>query len=616
MNRRELMACIATVGASALVPGWSLAEDSTSTGEDARLRALLDRFVEQMLRESPESATSLGMDAGEFGGLRSQLDGRSAEDVAQVQKQCRSRLRSLEAIDRDKLSESSLTTYDVVRYAHQLAVDGARFGFGSHTLHDIVSQSARPYVVSQMTGAFVAVPQFLANEHPIGKAADADAYLSRLGQYATALDQETERIKTDRAAGVVPPAFVLDTAIKQMDAALHRNVVETPLVGGFAKRAVAASLTGNWAERAERLVKQQVFPALTRQLAELRSMREVAKDEAGVGSLPDAERYYAWQLRVATTSDRSAEEVHRLGREQSAEIEAQMDALLRKLGSTSGNVGERMAALGRDPDYLFPDNDAGRAQTIEYVHALVGRAREWLPALFNLRLQAPMGVERVPVEVEAGAAGAYVVPGAADGSRPSVFYLNLKSTTTWPKWTLPTLTFHEAVPGHIWQEAFVNEQRPWHPIRSMLKFNAYSEGWALYAEQLVDEIGLHGADIAARLGYLQAQQLRASRMVVDTGLHAKRWTREKAVDWMVRATGRPREVMTSEVDRYCVKPGQACGYKMGQIAILDMRARAQAALGASFNPKAFNDALLTAGNCPMGVLAETLERKFVRGATR
>lgn len=614
LDRREFL-FLAAAASVVLMPLGAVAE-ATARGDDAdaRLARLLDRILREALEEAPELCTELGMDTGPARALRARLDDRSAAAVARDAERGRARLRRLQAFDPGALSSPARLAYESTLYLHRLAADGAQFGYGAHALRDIVSQWNMPYVVSQMSGAFYSVPQLLKDAQPLADADDADAYLQRVGALATALDRETARVAADLATGVAPPGFVLETVLAQMDAAVASAAADWPLVRALAQRTRARALRGAWAERAADLVERRVRPALQRQAAQLRIARERDTTAAGVAGLPQGEAYYAWQLKVATTSDASAAEIHRIGLERSAQIEAQMDALLRKLGHSGGSVGERMGALGREPRFLFADDDAGREQALAYARGLAEGIRGRLPELFATPLRAPLRIERVPIEIEAGAAGAYVIPGSADGARASTFYLNLRSTSAWPKWALPTLVYHEALPGHIWQEARVSERRPWHPIRALVRFNAYSEGWGLYAERLADEIGAHGDDIAARLGYLQAQQLRASRLVVDTGLHAQRWPRERAIEWMVRATGRPREVMTGEVDRYCVKPGQACGYMMGQTAIERLRERARAALGADFDLRAFNDAVLAAGNVPMDTLAAAIERDLTGAA--
>jgi uncharacterized protein (DUF885 family) len=270
-----------------------------------------------------------------------------------------------------------------------------------------------------------------------------------------------------------------------------------------------------------------------------------------------------------------------------------------------------MSALGRDPRFLFPDNDAGRAQIIAYLSDRIAAVRHRLPELFNLKLKAPVVIKRVPPDIQDGAAQGYMNPGAIDGSRPSTYYINLKTTTYWPRFSLPTLTYHETIPGHAWQGAYLTETGKLPLIRIVLSgFNAYVEGWALYAEQLAGEIGMYADDPFGELGYLQAQQFRACRLVVDTGLHAMRWTRQQSIDWFVENTGRPRASMQSEVDRYCSTPGQACGYKIGHTEINRLRDKAKRELGAKFDLRAFNDTVVTAGAVPLTVLASAVDAQI------
>jgi uncharacterized protein (DUF885 family) len=275
---------------------------------------------------------------------------------------------------------------------------------------------------------------------------------------------------------------------------------------------------------------------------------------------------------------------------------------------TKGTVGERMTALSRDPRFVYPDNDAGRAQIIAYLSDRIAAVRLKLPELFNLKLKAPVIIKRVPADIQDGAPLGYMNPGAIDGSRPSTYYINLKTTTNWPRFSLPTLTYHETIPGHAWQGAYLTETGKLPLIRIILSgFNAYVEGWALYAEQLADELGMYAEDPVGELGYLQAQQFRACRLVADTGLHAMRWTRTQTIDWLVTNGGKPRASMQSEVDRYCGTPGQACGYKIGHTEINRLRAKAKAELGAKFDLRDFNDTVVKAGAVPMTVLASVMD---------
>jgi uncharacterized protein (DUF885 family) len=334
---------------------------------------------------------------------------------------------------------------------------------------------------------------------------------------------------------------------------------------------------------------------------------------AGVHKLPDGEAYYRWALSLGTTSNATADEVHAIGLEQNKAIQARMDAILKAEGLTQGTVGERVQALNRDPRQLFLDNDEGRAALIAYCNEKVAATRALMPGLSKLNLKAPLVVKRVPTDIQDGASLGYMNFASLDGSRPAIYYINLKSTTLWPKYQLTTLTVHEGLPGHAWQGAYLAEKNAEIPlISSLMAFNAFIEGWALYSEQLMDEAGLYEKDPLSQIGYLQAQQFRACRLVVDTGLHAKKWTREQAIRFLVAETGKGENAMTSEVDRYSVSPGQACGYKMGHNDILKLREKAKGALGARFDLADFNDAIVRTGGVPLTVL-ETAVDQYVAG---
>jgi uncharacterized protein (DUF885 family) len=293
-----------------------------------------------------------------------------------------------------------------------------------------------------------------------------------------------------------------------------------------------------------------------------------------------------------------------------------MDGILKGQGYTQGTVGERMGALTKDPKYLFPNTEAGKREVIAYIEGSIAAIRPFIPKFSKLGLKAPVEVRAVPKEIESGAGLGYMNFAALDGSRPAIYYVNLKDTANWPKYTLASLSMHEALPGHAWQGAYLAE-RPAeiHTIAALMNFGAYTEGWALYSEQLADEVGLYAQDPMGRLGYLQALRFRCARLVVDTGLHDKRWTREHAIEWMVAATGRSLVAVTSEVDRYCASPGQACAYKTGHNEIVRLRAKAKTALGDRFDLRDFNDAVVTTGGTPLSVLEGVIDR-YVTGAMK
>jgi uncharacterized protein (DUF885 family) len=281
-----------------------------------------------------------------------------------------------------------------------------------------------------------------------------------------------------------------------------------------------------------------------------------------------------------------------------------MDPLLKQIGYSQGTVGKRMIELARDPRYKFPEGDKGRAEIMVFISGRLDWIRAQMPRAFNTVVKPNMEVRRLPPEEEPGAPGAYGGAGSIDGKIPGRFWINLRTTDLHSKYSLADLTFHEAIPGHIWQGEYTH-QMPL--IRQLLSFNAYSEGWALYAEQLADELGAYEGDPVGRLGYLQSLAFRACRLVVDTGIHAKRWTREQGVEFFVDLNGSNPLEVASEVDRYCSWPGQACGYKVGHTEINRQRQKAIAALGPRYDLKSFNDAVVLGGNVPLDVLAKNID---------
>jgi uncharacterized protein (DUF885 family) len=289
-----------------------------------------------------------------------------------------------------------------------------------------------------------------------------------------------------------------------------------------------------------------------------------------------------------------------------------MDAILKNIGYSQRSVGERMKALAKDPRYKFSEGDRGRAEIMAFINDRLAWIRAQMPRAFGEVVNPNMEVRRLPPEEEPGAPSAYGGAGSIDGKIPGRFWINLRTTDLHRKYDLGDLTFHEAIPGHIWQGEYTHSMPL---IRQMLEFNAYSEGWALYAEQLADELGAYEQNHVGRLGYLQSIAFRACRLVVDTGIHAKRWTREQAVSFFVDVNGSNPGEVSSEVDRYCSWPGQACGYKVGDSEINRQRDRAKSALGSKYDLKAFDDTVVQGGNVPLDVLAKNVD-EYIRTANR
>ncbi|MBA4755226.1 MAG: DUF885 domain-containing protein [Sphingobium sp.] len=596
-TRRDFL--VAGSSAFALTALPACAADALASGPDARAEATLSAMAEAMLVDAPESASGLGIDTGPRAALKHRLGNKSPAGQAQIAAHVTDRLSKLRAIDLAPLSPVTRTNVEVARAAHELAAEGFAFPFGDMAImNSNWSYRNAPYAVAQNTGSFVETPDFLDSNHAIANPADADAYLDRLTAYAANLAGETHRLRHDAGIGVSAPAFLLDKSIAQMEAVRALPLDQWVPVASITRR--TASMPGDYGARALQIVRDKVAPSLAAQVAELKRQRATATMNAGVWKLPEGEAYYAWALKAGTTTTMSPEEVHQLGLEQLAALQSDMDGLLKGLGMTQGTVGERMTAMGKDPRYLFPNDDTGRAQILAYIDGRLTDIRTRLPRAFATLVPAKLVVKRVPVEIEAGAPGAYAGAGSIDGTTPGNYYINLRDTSIWPRYGLPTLTYHEGIPGHIWQGEYTYKLPL---IRSLLAFNAYSEGWALYAEQLGDELGAYDGDVAGRLGYLQSIAYRCCRLVVDTGLHAKRWTRDKAIHWFATTNGSTVEDVQAEVDRYCAWPGQACGYKVGHGEINRLRSMAKAALGDRFDFRLFNDAVVKGGGVPMTVLA-------------
>lgn len=554
----------------------------------------------------PESATSLGIDTGEHAALRHRLSDRSPQGMARLAAILRSDLARAEGIADEGLDPSTRTSLAVVKSAYRVALDGLALPYG-----DVAVGGWRntPYVVIQNVGAYLDIPRFLDADHPVRSAGDAEAYLDRLSAMPGQLDGELERQQAAAAMGVIPPDFLLDKAIAAMAQTLDDARTGGSLVSSLVSR--TRDIPGAWADRARTIVAGAVAPALERQLAELRLQRARAASDAGIWARPQGDAFYAWALRASTTTSRTPLEVHEQGRAELAALHTRMDPILRRLGYSSGTVGERMAAIGRDPRFAFAPDDSGRAEILALMQRKIDFIRTRLPLAFRELVPGRLEIRRLPLAEEAGAPNAYGGAGSIDGSIPGKVFVNLGNTARHTRYSVPDLVFHEGIPGHVWQGEYALRLPL---IRSILSFNAYSEGWALYAEQLADELGAYDGDEIGRLGYLQSLAFRACRMVVDTGLHAMHWSRNEAIAWFMEANGSGRSEVASEVDRYCSWPGQACGYKMGHTEITLQRRRAQAALASRYDLRDFNQAVLDGGNVPLDVLAQNVERYIAASA--
>jgi uncharacterized protein (DUF885 family) len=607
LSRREALAALASTAVLPLTSGCRSepAAIAPAATIEAEARALLGELAENLFRLLPESATSLGIDTGARAPLRAQLTDRSAPGQQRIASQLKGDLERANALDTSRLSHGTRTSVEVVRSAYATALQGFGLTYG-----DVAVGGWRntPYVVVQNVGAYLDVPRFLDSDHRIENDVDAEAYLARLQSYAKQLDGERGRMQAARAAGLVPPAFLIDKALGQMRLSAKSTREGGPVVESIERR--TKDIPGDWEARARTIALREIAPALERQIAELQAQRAVATNDAGMWARPRGEDYYRWALKASTTTAMTPDEVHEAGRSELQRLNAQMDGILRGVGYSQGPIGERMNALAKDPKYRFLDGDKGRAEIMAFIQNRLDWIRSQMPRAFNTVVNPNMEVRRLPAEEEPGAPAAYGGAGSIDGKIPGRFWINLRTTDLHSKYSLADLAFHEAIPGHIWQGEYTHGMPL---IRQLLAFNAYSEGWALYAEQLADELGAYDSDPVGRLGYLQSIAFRACRLVVDTGIHAKRWTREQGVQFFIEMNGSNPLEVASEVDRYCSWPGQACGYKVGHSEINRQRARATTTLGERFDLKAFNDTVVLGGNVPLDVLAKNVD-EYIRTA--
>ena len=599
IDRRRLLFTTAAGAGMAAIGTSVFAQDASATGPAQQLRALMDATFEKFLDESPETVTAFGLDTGARAAAKSKLSMPSKEEEAKGEAMLAQVMADLSAIDRSALTGQDAIWYDTVQtfYGSIQAMQDRPYARGNPS----------PYRVSQQDGAWQSIPDFINSQHTIQTAADADAYVARVEAYAQVLRTETERLREDYALGVVPPDFILDNAISSQKAIVAIAAGQSSLVDSVARRAAEAGLTGDWGARVERLVTDAVYPALAEQTALLEQGRATATHDAGIWRLPDAEEFYSTGLKFYTTTDLTPDEIHAKGVEHIRDLTAQADVILKAQGFTQGTVAERLQALGRDPSQVRPNTDEAKEEIIAVLNGQMEAIQARLPNYFGRLPKSPVIIRRVPKEIEQGASLGYYQSPSLDGTRPGQFFINLRDTAEYPTFTLATLCYHEAAPGHHLQIALQQESESAPLLMNMLFFGSYIEGWGLYAEQLADEMGVYENDPLSRLGYLQSLLFRSARLVVDTGLHHKRWTREQGIQFMVDAYGDQPSVATSEVDRYCASPAQACSYKVGHDEWVRLREKARSTLGNRFDINGFHDVGLAGGGVPLSVLERVID---------
>ena len=600
MLRRELLASIAgfgVLGAAKFTPA--------SAAPAGDLTKVLDAIFESDLETSPEHATELGLDTGARARLKSQLTDVSQAGLAARRAKNNDHLKQMKAISRSGLTDGERVSYDTVMFVLKSYGDILRFDFVG-----LDGFSPSPYVISPITGAYQRIPSFLDTKHRIDDADGAESYLVRMTAFGTALRANTERFSAEVANGIMQPDFLLDTTISQLTA-LNVAADQSGLVRSLARRVAQKGLDARFQSRAEEIYTSAIQPAFSAQIEAVKTARARAGHDPGVWRYKEGEAFYRANLRYTTTTDLSPDEIHKIGLDQAREIGARLDQLLKAQGLTQGSVGARVQSLYHDPAQLYPDTPAGKEKLIADLQARIDAIRPLLPKMFKRLPTQAIEVRAVPPEIDAGAPLAYSERPALDGSRPGYVYFNLHDIHEWPRFDLPSTLYHEALPGHQLQGGVAMQNQNAPLLVRNYYFSGYGEGWALYAEQLADELGVYDDDPLGRIGYLKAQIFRAGRLVVDTGMHHKRWSREQAIQYLMDLDGDAVGSTTREVDRYVAIPGQACSYKLGHTTWNKLRDQTNRALGARFDIRDFHDMALATGAVPLAVL-ETMIADYIR----
>jgi uncharacterized protein (DUF885 family) len=540
-------------------------------------------FTAEWVRGNPNEAT--GYFTGE---QQDRLDRQLTPETAEWRRGrirlARRGLAELRKFDRARLTEIQRVSADVMQWE----------------LDTIVREE--PYLdyrfpFEQLNGADVSLINTLTVVHPMLTEKDAANYLARLGQVGARMDEAVAEARRLAAKGMLPPRFILRAAIAQMQGFIARPPAENPFVTVFAERmsrvkSIPDAKREEFRATAAKIVGAQVYPSWQRALALLEPLVDRATDDAGLWRLPGGAEAYAYNLRLYTTTGLTADEIHQIGLQQVAQIEKEMDGLLRRLGRTEGSVQDRITRL--QEDLRYPNTEEGRKLIMADVEGILRDAEKRSVMLFDRQPKAPVVAQPYPRSREANAVTSYRVP-APDGSRPGTFQIPLRLERM-TKFGLRTLVYHETVPGHHTQRALELENDALPRFRKIGAFggsSAFGEGWGLYAERLAVEAGWYEGDLEGQLGQLSSELFRARRLVVDTGLHAKHWTRQQAIDYGIGAR---------EVERYVVLPGQACSYMIGELKIIELRDKARKAVGDRFSFQEFHNTVLSTGTVPLDVL--------------
>lgn len=549
------------------------------------------------------NASALGLSEEVVGkAFATELENYSAEAEAQLRQQLNAVISQLAALP--------VPTNAVDAENQAVMLNIMQYYAGSNELpHGYIDSwmGHSAFVVNQINGPTIDMAGALQNSHPISTEQDAKNYLSRLEKFGAALKAVEQRFVSDAATGWIAPKVLLEKSLAILDGYAKGEVTEHALYKDFAKKLdtvkdLSAEAKQQYLTSAALLVEQQVQAGYQQLAAAVRAELPKARTESGIWAQPGGDKFYAYSVKQLGDTDLSPEQIHQIGLDEVARISQEMDSILKAQGYKEGSVGARMTALNNEARFLYEDSDAGRQQVLDDLNTYIAEINLRMPQLFATKPSYPVEVRRIPVEIQDSAAGGQYSSPAIDGSKPGIYWINLRDIKANAKFDLKTLTYHEANPGHHWQVALNLAQEHLPLLRRVAPYNSYIEGWALYSELVAKEMGMYKDDPFGDLGRLKAELFRSVRLVVDTGLHAKKWTREQAISYMAETTGTTESDVVSEIERYMAWPGQALGYKLGMLKIVELRSYAKEQLGDKFDIKAFHDLVLLGGAVPMAVL--------------
>lgn len=557
-----------------------------------------NRVVYELVKDSPETLTSLHFLEG-FGikGHQSQLDDASPESTDELFAKVKEYREML--LSYDDLSEDEQLSKDIMLYLMDYAIELEPYRYHN-------------YPVNQLFGAQSNFPSFMDAQHQVHDARDAEDYIARLHAVKRKFSQIKEGLVIREENGIIPPRFVIDRVLAEMnefvDKPIEENILYTSLQDKLAKTDLSSDEQTRLLEQAKLAIADSVHPAYQSFIDYFAALGDKATSDDGMWKLPQGEQAYRAALKLFTTTDYTPEEIHQTGLSEVERIQQEMLTILAEQGyDTEQGFTAVMSQLADEQRFYYADSDTGREQILSDYQTIIDEINKGLDEAFRVRPKATVAVKRIPEFKEKTSPGAYYQQPAIDGSRPGIFYANLYDIKATPKYGMRTLAYHEAVPGHHFQVTIQQELEGVPLFRKFAPFTAYTEGWALYAEQLAWELGFQNNPFD-NIGRLQAELFRAVRLVVDTGIHAKKWTREEAIEYMLNNTGMAKSDVVSEIERYIVMPGQATSYKVGMIKILELREKAKTQLGDKFDLRDFHDVVLKNGAVPLAILERIVDR--------